>query len=138
MNFSPTLTSDVVKIGFVLSVAVSFPLVIFPCRASLYSLLFSKGHTQQHELTGSAHIPETKFQCITLLIVTCSLITGLLIPNIELVLGLVGSTIGVFICLVFPAVIFVTLSTRNTNERLLAKVKVSNNLCSFYYIFSEE
>ena len=42
MNFRPTIFSEAVKMGFVLSVAVSFPLVIFPCRASLYTLLFSK------------------------------------------------------------------------------------------------
>lgn len=32
----------VFKLGFVLSVAVSFPLVIFPCRTSIHSLLFRK------------------------------------------------------------------------------------------------
>jgi len=42
MSFTPTLMSDVIKMGFVLSVAVSFPLVIFPCRASLFSLLFKR------------------------------------------------------------------------------------------------
>jgi hypothetical protein len=30
------------KLGFVISVAVSFPLVIFPCRTSIHSLLFRK------------------------------------------------------------------------------------------------
>lgn len=38
--FKPSLMSDVIKMGFVLSLAFSFPLVIFPCRASLYSLLY--------------------------------------------------------------------------------------------------
>jgi hypothetical protein len=42
MNFTPSLMSDVIKVGFVLSLAVSFPLVIFPCRASLFSLLFKR------------------------------------------------------------------------------------------------
>ena len=42
MSFTPTLMSDVVKMGFVLAVAVSFPLAIFPCRASLFSLLFKR------------------------------------------------------------------------------------------------
>lgn len=42
MSFSPTIASEVIKLGFVLSVAVSFPLVIFPCRASLHSLLFRR------------------------------------------------------------------------------------------------
>ncbi|CAH1397663.1 unnamed protein product [Nezara viridula] len=122
MNFSKTITSEVIKIGFLMSVAVSFPLVIFPCRASIHSLFFSKGY--EHAQTGSAHIPESRFQCITLVIVTLSLVIGLLIPNIELVLGLVGSTIGVVICVVIPAVIFVSLSSKSNNERLLAKALV--------------
>lgn len=32
LNLSPSMGSDVIKIGFVLSVAFSFPLIIFPCR----------------------------------------------------------------------------------------------------------
>lgn len=42
LNLEPSMTSDVIKLGFVLSVAFSFPLVIFPCRASLYSLLYRR------------------------------------------------------------------------------------------------
>lgn len=42
MSFEPSMSSEVIKIGFVLSVAFSFPLVIFPCRASLNSLLFRR------------------------------------------------------------------------------------------------
>ena len=42
LNFSTSLVSDVIKTAFVLSIAFSFPLVIFPCRASLYSLLYRR------------------------------------------------------------------------------------------------
>lgn len=42
MSFEPSLSSEIIKIGFVLSVAFSFPLVIFPCRASLNSLFFRR------------------------------------------------------------------------------------------------
>ena len=33
---------ETIKLGFVLSVAVSFPLVIFPCRTAIHSLVFRK------------------------------------------------------------------------------------------------
>ena len=33
---------QIIKLGFVLSVAVSFPLVVFPCRTSIHSLIFRK------------------------------------------------------------------------------------------------
>lgn len=42
LNLEPSLTSDVIQMGFVISVACSFPLVIFPCRASLNSLVFHR------------------------------------------------------------------------------------------------
>ncbi|KAK0091186.1 hypothetical protein PV326_003615 [Microctonus aethiopoides] len=118
MSFDPSMTSDVMNIGFVLSVIGSFPLVIFPCRASLNSLLFRRMYI--HEVFTN-YIPEIRFRCLTFTIITVSLITGLLMPNIEFVLGLVGSTIGVMICLLIPAAFFITISTKNTNERLLAQ-----------------
>lgn len=42
LNLQPSMTSDIIQMGFVMSVACSFPLVIFPCRASLYSLLYQR------------------------------------------------------------------------------------------------
>lgn len=42
LNFSSSITSDIIVTGFVISVAFSFPLVIFPCRASLYSLIYRR------------------------------------------------------------------------------------------------
>ncbi|XP_011495012.1 PREDICTED: putative sodium-coupled neutral amino acid transporter 10 [Ceratosolen solmsi marchali] len=121
LSFEPSLTSEIIKIGFVLSVAFSFPLVIFPCRASLNSLLFKQGYA--HE-TSTSYISEARFRCLTTFIVTIALIAGVLIPNIEFVLGIVGSTIGVIICLIFPAAFFISISTKNTNERLLAQIIV--------------
>ncbi|KAJ8975584.1 hypothetical protein NQ317_000013 [Molorchus minor] len=50
LTFSPSLLTDVIKIGFVLSVAFSFPLVIFPVEQvyTLYSIkraiLYMKAH----------------------------------------------------------------------------------------------
>ncbi|XP_026762564.1 putative sodium-coupled neutral amino acid transporter 10 [Galleria mellonella] len=121
MSLSPTMASDVIKLGFVMSVAFSFPLIIFPCRASLYSLLYKKVHSSHHDHIINHSIPESSFRCITVAIIAVTLFISLLIPNIELVLGLVGSTIGVLICLVFPAACFVNVTFKNTNERILAK-----------------
>lgn len=42
LSFTPSFSSEMFKLGFVMSIAVSFPLVIFPCRASLYSLIFKR------------------------------------------------------------------------------------------------
>ncbi|XP_014472920.1 PREDICTED: putative sodium-coupled neutral amino acid transporter 10 isoform X2 [Dinoponera quadriceps] len=118
LSFEPSVTSELIKMGFVFSVAFSFPLVIFPCRASLNSLLFRRVHTHEPSVN---YLPESRFRCLTIAVVSISLIIGILVPNIEFVLGIVGSTIGVMICLIFPAVFFISISSKNTNERLLAQ-----------------
>ncbi|XP_045536122.1 putative sodium-coupled neutral amino acid transporter 10 isoform X2 [Papilio machaon] len=122
MSLSPTLGSDVIKLGFVMSLAFSFPLIIFPCRASLYSFLYKKVHPAQHDHIINHSIPVTTFRCITVAIIAVALFVSLLLPDIEVVLGLLGSTIGVLICVVFPAACFINVTFKNTNERLLAKV----------------
>lgn len=100
------------------AIAISYSIIVI--MLFVYISCFFQGY--EHAQTGSAHIPETRFQCITLVIVTVSLVTGLLIPNIELVLGLVGSTIGVIICVIIPGVIFTSLSSKYNNDRLVAQV----------------
>lgn len=40
LSLTPSLLTEIIKIGFVLSLAFSFPLIIFPCRASLFSLIY--------------------------------------------------------------------------------------------------
>jgi hypothetical protein len=51
LSFKPSITSDVIKLGFVLSLAFSFPLVIFPCRASLNSLLYKGVPLRDNSIT---------------------------------------------------------------------------------------
>lgn len=116
VNLSTSFGSDIIKIGFVLSIAFSFPLVIFPCRASLYSLLYRKGHSE-----SSSYIPEQRFRLITIFIVVFSLCVALVIPSVELIIGLVGSTIGVAICIMFPASSFRKIIKKESMERTLAQ-----------------
>ncbi|XP_050455423.1 putative sodium-coupled neutral amino acid transporter 10 [Cataglyphis hispanica] len=118
LSFEPSITSELIKLGFVFSVAFSFPLVIFPCRASLNSLLFRRVYTHEPSIN---YLSEFRFRCLTVAIVSISLTIGILVPNIEFVLGIVGSTIGVMICLIFPAVFFISINSKNTNERLVAQ-----------------
>lgn len=96
-------------------------------------------HSPQYEFVtgGGNYIPETQFKCITLFIITCSLIVGLLAPNIEVVLGLLGSTIGVVICVLCPPFMFLWISTKATTEKVLAQVRKSslNWLLMFDYSY---
>ncbi|XP_062560739.1 putative sodium-coupled neutral amino acid transporter 10 [Armigeres subalbatus] len=119
MNFSSSYASDIIKIGFVLSIAFSFPLAIFPCRVSLYSLLYKKAHSDTH-----MYIPESKFRPLTVVIVCAALLLGWMVPSIEVVIGLVGSTIGVAACIILPAACYTNICRTNISEKQLAQVMI--------------
>lgn len=42
LAFTPSLTTTLTKIGFIVTLLMSFPLCLFPCRTSVYSLTFGK------------------------------------------------------------------------------------------------
>jgi len=121
-NFEHTTFIQLIKLGFCISVALSFPLVMFPCRTSLHSLLFRKTYQGigSTELVTD-YIPPTRFNLITVCLILFCLTIGILIPDIELVLGFVGSTMGASVCVIFPGAIFLKLSTKETTERLAAR-----------------
>ncbi|XP_050351959.1 putative sodium-coupled neutral amino acid transporter 10 isoform X2 [Nymphalis io] len=121
MSLSPTMASDVIKLGFVMSLAFSFPLVIFPCRASLYSFLYRRSQPAHHESMLTSAIPERAFRALTLGIVSLALLVSLVLPTVELVLGLAGATAGVLVCVVLPAAALLRATRGHSGERALAK-----------------
>lgn len=120
MNFRPSIANDAITIGFILSIACSFPLVIFPCRTALASFLHRKGH--HSEL--AAYVPESKYKLLTLFIIFTTMVLGILIPSVEVIISLVGSTIGVLVCILFPATCFVKIMQRNTAEKTFAQILI--------------
>lgn len=117
-NFSPSFANDAITIGFILSIACSFPLVIFPCRTALTSFLHPKGHHAEI----AAYVPESKYQPMTLFIIFSTMILGILIPSVEVIISLVGSTIGVLVCVIFPATCFVKIMQRSSAEKTFAQI----------------
>ncbi|XP_071451194.1 putative sodium-coupled neutral amino acid transporter 10 [Hetaerina americana] len=162
MSFPSSFTMQAIKLFFVASVACSFPLVIFPCRASLHSLLFRRAphHETGMGVSGGGggsvaastasllppgggggqvieRIPERRFRLLTISLVAGSLAVAFALPDIELVLGLVGSSIGTITCLLLPALCFLKVAPSHpyrhthwggdkgvTAERLLAQVMI--------------
>jgi len=133
LSFRPSIAGEAIKLGFVLSVAVSFPLVIFPCRLSINSLLWPPPKKGLGEAlnsdgvpdAGAGYIPPIRFKSITLGIVIITLIVGINVPGIESILGLVGSTVGVIISFVFPSSLFLyvsSLSHGEYREKFVSKV----------------
>ena len=42
ISFEPSLMTDMIKSGFLLSIVLSFPLCVLPCRTSLHSLIYGR------------------------------------------------------------------------------------------------
>ena len=61
-SYEPTNVVRLIKIGFGISVAMSFPLVIFPCRTAIHSLLFPKpGYSAPLEMAAANYITPSRW-----------------------------------------------------------------------------
>ncbi|XP_052833760.1 putative sodium-coupled neutral amino acid transporter 10 [Octopus bimaculoides] len=117
----PTFFTDMVKLSFVLSIAVTFPLIIFPCRTSLYTMLFPKRPKTSDGFEMSHQIPELHFTLITLAIIVVSMVIGISVPNVEFILGLNGATMGTLICYIMPALFFLRVMSAASEGKGLSK-----------------
>lgn len=131
ISFAPSLMTDLIKAGFLISIILSFPLCVLPCRTSLNSLLYGRTTTFQPLETSvgspgpavhSSTFSGLRFKFLTALIVVSTLIVGICIPNVEFILGLVGATLGTAVCSVAPAWIYLQVAPSTSNERWIAKV----------------
>lgn len=120
MNLRPSFVNDAITFGFILSIACSFPLVIFPCRNAIASFL----HRTHLSSEFSSYVPESKYHPITFFIIFSTMLLGIMTPSVEVIISLVGSTIGIVVCVIFPATCFVKIMKRDSLEKRLAQAMI--------------
>ncbi|KIH52379.1 hypothetical protein ANCDUO_17520 [Ancylostoma duodenale] len=130
--FSRTLHGDVLvelessfftqllKLAFLLSIAVSVPLMLFPARIALFNLVLRPSNC---ELPVSNAMRYSTFHVLTFVILLFNLTIALLIPNVEFILGLTGSLIGSLVCIVIPSILYIAV-TKNKEHYSVSYAKV--------------
>uniref|UniRef100_A0A0B7ARU4 Amino acid transporter transmembrane domain-containing protein n=1 Tax=Arion vulgaris TaxID=1028688 RepID=A0A0B7ARU4_9EUPU len=120
--FPNTFFTDLMKVCFVVSIVITFPVIVFPCRASIYTLLYAKRSKARDDVIDlETYIPAKQLKIITVSLVVGSLIIGILIPNVEFILGMNGAIMGTLICYIFPALFFLKVMGNKPEGRSLAQ-----------------
>ena len=109
-------THRLVKVGYALLLLTSMPSLVIPLqdatatviRPISYRLLRSEVPSRSRELQEAMH------SCA---ILGCAGVIAAILPNVEYVLGLAGSTASIFISFIFPAAIFLQISAHQKRKQ---------------------
>ena len=100
---------------FCFSICMTYPLVVYPLRDSLgniFQRIWPRCQSVRHASPTSSRCPmhnccaDPVWHCMTIGIIVCAFGVAILIPSVEAVFGLTGSTMGFAISFMIPSAMY--------------------------------
>uniref|UniRef100_A0A1I7UE63 Aa_trans domain-containing protein n=1 Tax=Caenorhabditis tropicalis TaxID=1561998 RepID=A0A1I7UE63_9PELO len=113
VQFPPTIVTQSLKLAFLLSIAVSIPLMMFPARTALFCLILRDKDSISH----TVDLEKFTFHILTAIILLFNTILAILTPNVEFILGLTGAFIGSLVSTILPSTIYLANQSSETQNR---------------------
>ncbi|KAF1769318.1 hypothetical protein GCK72_001135 [Caenorhabditis remanei] len=113
VQFPPTIVTQSLKLAFLLSIAVSIPLMMFPARTALFCLILRDKESISH----TVDLEKFTFHLLTAVILIFNTILAILTPNVEFILGLTGAFIGSLVSTILPSTIYIANQSSETQNR---------------------
>ncbi|CAP38779.2 Protein CBG22126 [Caenorhabditis briggsae] len=113
VQFPPTIVTQSLKLAFLLSIAVSIPLMMFPARTALFCLILRDKDSIHH----TVDLEKFTFHLLTAVILIFNTVLAILTPNVEFILGLTGAFIGSLVSTILPSTIYIANQSSETQNR---------------------
>ncbi|XP_041134431.1 putative sodium-coupled neutral amino acid transporter 10 isoform X2 [Polyodon spathula] len=122
-NLPSSAMMEGVRVVLLASVVMSIPSIIQPCRQAIGTLLFEEQVNGTFSVKGDMSL--CQHIATTSLLLFLTMTTGILVQDVETVLGVVGTTTGAIICYIFPSLMQSKLSKETVSGKIVLTVGFS-------------